>query len=291
MTDTKPEMLDQTLESQETPETPESTEVQEQSEIDRLREELERKDARIREMAKQRADERAKTIEVTRKYARQHNLCEVVDRALIEAELIGPGVPMRIKAQVEVGIDIEMDESFAQMSEEEQLAVVQGVQLTVNTGTVQVTGLEGRVQGLAYGNVRRNLPQVSNGRVQIVGVENRQAAVQEAVGQRNAARLNGVWVNGRYIAAYASSRGQARHLYMRADYLRMSRGERNDLGRRGVHALCHRGDTTTVFGASRQGYETICTRCNEIAISQGFAPPTSNDQVLAQRDPRFAIAG
>lgn len=197
----------------------------------------------IQRLKTQRRQERAKIVDTAQEYARQNNLCEVVDRALEEAGLLSGDdiVTKDIDITVPLKIRMDVNESFADMTEEEQKEVLSGAKITSVTWDQQAGAA---VLGVAYGSRRVTPPQVLEfGDIVVTAVsnvdQNRNALSSAPPG---------------YVAMYLGPDGRVKHYIL----------ERQSGPYDQATALC-----SNAWGMPRahtaRGEDRICARCTQRA--------------------------
>jgi hypothetical protein len=154
------------------------------------------------------AEDRAKIVEVAREAAQQNGLCEVVDRALERAGLLG-GEQYTIEAMVPIRVVTHID-TFADKQQVQDMINAHKADIE----NMVVRGL-GHFKALSYGNARRGDAQVVvNGDVEVIsmtpGAPPRNV---RANGRTNARTPRSGWANPPqgYLALYTEPYGRTVH--------------------------------------------------------------------------------
>lgn len=194
------------------------------------------------------AEFRAKTVEVAQRYALQHNLCQVVDRALNEIGLLGRTVIKTFHVQVPLAVTLEIDEhSLVGLSDNEIQALFEGSEIS----SVEWSNVSpGAVRAVANGTRVTAAPVTTqDGEITVLSVED----APEQLAREMNLTATGMW-------GYTSNEGRVMHFYTNDVIQREARfGD--------VFAICGRGQIWAgrPRAESARGGGRRCTACERRA--------------------------
>lgn len=193
------------------------TTTQEEVTVEGLSAELESLKEEMEQLRRQRLDERQQIIEIARRAANDNGMCEVVDRALTRAGLLG-GEQVTVQATVPIQIVMYADTG----------SDITAVQTLINGQAAQVgrqviSGL-GHLKAVAYGNPQaQDAVLTLNGDITVQSVAPgapRAAATRTPWRPgRNAADTHNNWANPprEHLALYTTPQGRVVHFVRAVD--------------------------------------------------------------------------
>lgn len=220
-------------------------------------------------------EERVRLVDIAQRYAKNHNLCSVVDQALTEAGLFGQTVKKKITADVSMEVYIDVDaEIFDGMTEDEQKEALQKAQIT---GVVWKADASA-VRGVANGTRQLTQPTTNIGEIVVKSVEtvDANAVISGTTG-------NAVLPAG-FLALYTAPEGRVLHIVEA-----IGLENRNVGSMVNVDGVDFRVRNTPLCGRSMWGYGNriwmptstrsvgrYCQGCRDVSVSRYAIPIPRN---------------